>query len=270
MGTAMSPPNHVLIGLALFLTFYTMSPVFDKIYADAYKPLSEGSIQFETAVERAAGPLRTFMLHQTRENDLALFANLAKQPALEDPSQVPLKILVPAFITSELKTAFQIGFTIFIPFLIIDLVVASVLMALGMMMVPPVTVSLPFADAVRAGRRLAPAHGLAGPELLPISPRTAMTAETVMTMTYQAMKIALAMAGPLLLVTLVVGLVISIFQAATQINEMTLSFIPAAGHVRRAGAAGSVADRPHGGLHPPAHRADPRPGVLTGAPPAHP
>jgi flagellar biosynthetic protein FliP len=144
MGTAMSPPNHVLIGLALFLTFYTMSPVFDKIYADAYKPLSEGSIQFETAVERAAAPLRTFMLHQTRENDLSLFANLAKQPALEDPSQVPLRILVPAFITSELKTAFQIGFTIFIPFLIIDLVVASVLMALGMMMVPPVTVALPF------------------------------------------------------------------------------------------------------------------------------
>lgn len=144
MGTAMSPPNHVLIGLALFLTFYTMSPVFDKIYADAYKPLSEGSIPFETAVERAAGPLRTFMLHQTRENDLSLFANLAKQPALEDPSQVPLRILVPAFITSELKTAFQIGFTIFIPFLIIDLVVASVLMALGMMMVPPVTVALPF------------------------------------------------------------------------------------------------------------------------------
>ncbi|MFD4840814.1 flagellar type III secretion system pore protein FliP [Achromobacter sp. NPDC058515] len=144
MGTAMSPPNHVLIGLALFLTFYTMSPVFDKIYADAYKPLSEGSIQFETAVERAAGPLRTFMLHQTRENDLSLFANLAKLPALEDPSQVPMRILVPAFITSELKTAFQIGFTIFIPFLIIDLVVASVLMALGMMMVPPVTVALPF------------------------------------------------------------------------------------------------------------------------------
>ena len=144
MGTAMSPPNHVLIGLALFLTFYTMSPVFDKIYTDAYKPLSEGTIQFEAAVERAANPLRTFMLHQTRENDLALFANLAKQPALEDPSQVPMRILVPAFITSELKTAFQIGFTIFIPFLIIDLVVASVLMALGMMMVPPVTVALPF------------------------------------------------------------------------------------------------------------------------------
>ncbi|CAP42478.1 flagellar biosynthesis protein FliP [Bordetella petrii] len=144
LGTAMSPPNHVLIGLALFLTFYTMSPVFDRIYSEAYKPLSEGSIPFETAVERAAAPLHTFMLHQTRENDLTLFANLANQPALEDPSQVPMKILVPAFITSELKTAFQIGFTIFIPFLIIDLVVASVLMALGMMMVPPVTVALPF------------------------------------------------------------------------------------------------------------------------------
>jgi len=144
LGTAMSPPNHVLIGLALFLTFYTMSPVFDKIYTEAYKPLSAGSIPFETAIERAAAPLHTFMLRQTRENDLALFANVANQPAIEEPSKVPMKILVPAFITSELKTAFQIGFTIFIPFLIIDLVVASVLMALGMMMVPPITVSLPF------------------------------------------------------------------------------------------------------------------------------
>jgi flagellar biosynthetic protein FliP len=144
LGTAMSPPNHVLIGLALFLTFYTMSPVFDKIYTEAYKPLSAGAIAFETAVERGAVPLHSFMLRQTRENDLALFANMANLPAIEEPSKVPMKILVPAFITSELKTAFQIGFTIFIPFLIIDLVVASVLMALGMMMVPPITVSLPF------------------------------------------------------------------------------------------------------------------------------
>lgn len=144
MGTGSSPPNHVLIGLSLFLTFYTMSPVFDKIYSEAYQPLSEGSIQFEAAVERAAEPLRTFMLHQTRENDLSLFANMANVPAIEDPSKVPMRILIPAFVTSELKTAFQIGFTIFIPFLIIDLVVASVLMALGMMMVPPVTVALPF------------------------------------------------------------------------------------------------------------------------------
>lgn len=144
LGTAMSPPNHVLVGLALFLTFFTMSPVFDKIYTDAYEPLSQGSITFDTAVQRGVEPLHGFMLRQTRQADLALFANLANTPEMDSPAQVPLRILVPAFITSELKTAFQIGFTIFIPFLIIDLIVASVLMALGMMMVPPVSVALPF------------------------------------------------------------------------------------------------------------------------------
>ncbi|QBR39968.1 flagellar biosynthetic protein FliP [Kerstersia gyiorum] len=144
MGTGSSPPNQVLIGLALFLTFFTMSPVFDRIYEDAYTPLSQGSISFEAAVERGAQPLREFMLAQTRENDLSLFAGMAGLPELEGPEQVPMRVLIPAFMTSELKTAFQIGFTIFIPFLIIDLVVASVLMALGMMMVPPVTIALPF------------------------------------------------------------------------------------------------------------------------------
>ncbi|HEX7816036.1 flagellar type III secretion system pore protein FliP [Dyella sp.] len=144
MGTQSTPPNMVLLGMALFLTFYTMSPVFNTIYTDAYKPLSNNTISFETAVDRASVPLRAFMLHQTRETDLKLFADLAKTPALNDPSQTPMSILVPAFVTSELKTAFQIGFTIFIPFLIIDMVVASTLMALGMMMVPPASVSLPF------------------------------------------------------------------------------------------------------------------------------
>ncbi|OZI60316.1 flagellar type III secretion system pore protein FliP [Bordetella genomosp. 11] len=144
LGTQTTPPNLVLVGLALFLTAYTMSPVFDQIYKDAYQPLSNGAISFETAIDRGSQPLRTFMMHQTRETDLSLFANLTNQPPLDDPSAVPMKILVPAFITSELKTAFQIGFTIFIPFLIIDMVVASVLMGLGMMMVPPISVSLPF------------------------------------------------------------------------------------------------------------------------------
>ena len=144
MGTGSSPPNQVLIGLALFLTFFTMSPVFDRIYEDAYTPLSQGSISFEAAVERGAQPLREFMLAQTRENDLSLLAGMAGLPELEGPEQAPMRVLIPAFMTSELKTAFQIGFTIFIPFLIIDLVVASVLMALGMMMVPPVTIALPF------------------------------------------------------------------------------------------------------------------------------
>ncbi|MEI2417613.1 flagellar type III secretion system pore protein FliP [Orrella sp. JC864] len=144
LGTGASPPNHVLVGLALFLTFFTMSPVFDRVYTEAYQPLAEGSIGFETALERAAVPMKTFMLNQTRETDLTLFAEMAGLPEIQGPEEVPLRVLVPAFVTSELKTAFQIGFSIFIPFLIIDLVVASVLMALGMMMVPPVTIALPF------------------------------------------------------------------------------------------------------------------------------
>ena len=144
LGTGVSPPNSILVGLALFLTFFTMSPVFDQIYDQAYQPLSRDEITFEQALDRGSQPLKTFMLRQTRESDLALFADMAGIGPLEDQTAVPLRILVPAFVTSELKTAFQIGFTIFIPFLIIDLVVASLLMALGMMMVPPVTISLPF------------------------------------------------------------------------------------------------------------------------------
>lgn len=144
MGTGASPPNSVLIGLALFLTFFAMSSVFDQVYSVAWEPLSAGQIEFQEALQRGAEPLKEFMLHQTREADLSLFANMANVGELQSPDQVPLRVLIPAFVTSELKTAFQIGFTIFIPFLIIDLVVASILMSLGMMMVPPVTISLPF------------------------------------------------------------------------------------------------------------------------------
>ncbi|MFT4190110.1 MAG: flagellar type III secretion system pore protein FliP [Comamonas sp.] len=144
LGTGSSPPNQILIGLALFLTFFVMAPVFDRVYTEAYQPLAAGSISLETAVERGSVPMRAFMLAQTRENDLTLFAELAGLPELQGPEQVPMRVLVPAFVTSELKTAFQIGFTIFIPFLIIDLVVASVLMSMGMMMVPPATIALPF------------------------------------------------------------------------------------------------------------------------------
>lgn len=144
LGTPSAPPNQVLLGLALFLTFFIMAPVFDKIYTDAYQPFSENKIQMDEALERGSKPLREFMLRQTREADLALFARLADTPALEGPEMVPMRILLPAYVTSELKTAFQIGFTVFIPFLIIDLVIASVLMALGMMMVPPATIALPF------------------------------------------------------------------------------------------------------------------------------
>lgn len=144
IGTPSSPPNQVLIGLALFLTFFVMSPVLDKIYKDAYLPYSENKLTLEQALDKGSVPLKEFMLRQTRETDLALFVRISNSEPLESADKVPLKILVPAYVTSELKTAFQIGFVVFIPFLIIDMVVASVLMSMGMMMVSPAIVSLPF------------------------------------------------------------------------------------------------------------------------------
>ena len=144
LGTQTSPPNQVIVGLSLFLTFFVMSPVLDKIYVDAYQPLSENRITFSQAVDRGAVALRSFMLKQTRESDIGLFARLANTPKLESANDIPMRVLIPAFVTSELKTAFQIGFIIFIPFLIIDMVVASVLMSMGMMMMSPVMIALPF------------------------------------------------------------------------------------------------------------------------------
>lgn len=144
MGTQATPPNQVLLGIALFLTFFIMSPVLAQVYDTAWQPLSNETINFEEFLVRAQLPFREFMLAQTREPDLALFVRLADVGPSQGPEELPFRVLLPAFVTSELKTAFQIGFTVFIPFLIIDLVVASTLMALGMMMVPPVTISLPF------------------------------------------------------------------------------------------------------------------------------
>lgn len=144
LGTQSAPPNQVMVGLALFLTFFVMSPTIDKIYVDAYQPLAENRITMQEAMDKGAAPLKAFMMKQTREGDLALFVKMAQMEKIQTPEQVPLLVLVPAFMTSELKTAFQIGFAIFIPFLIIDMVVASVLMAMGMMMVSPAIVSLPF------------------------------------------------------------------------------------------------------------------------------
>ena len=144
LGTQTSPPNQVIVGLSLFLTFFVMAPVFEKIYVDAYQPLSENRISFQQAVDKGAVPLRAFMLKQTREADIGLYARLANLKKVETPDDIPMRVLVPAFVTSELKTAFQIGFIIFIPFLVIDMIVASVLMSMGMMMMSPVMVSLPF------------------------------------------------------------------------------------------------------------------------------
>ncbi|HSP58484.1 MAG TPA: flagellar type III secretion system pore protein FliP [Halomonas sp.] len=144
MGTQATPPNQVLLGLALFLTFFIMAPVLNMVHETAWLPLTAEEINFDEFLVLAQEPFREFMLAQTREPDLAMFARLADVGEMQGPEDVPLRVLLPSFVTSELKTAFQIGFTIFIPFLIIDLVVASVLMSLGMMMVPPITISLPF------------------------------------------------------------------------------------------------------------------------------
>ena len=144
MGTQAAPPNQVVVGLSLFLTFFVMSPTIDKVYADAYQPYAENKIQFDEALKRGEVPMRAFMLKQTRQADVMLFAKLAKVDGAVKTADVPFKVLVPAFVTSELKSAFQIGFLIFIPFLIIDMIVASVLMSLGMMMLSPVLIALPF------------------------------------------------------------------------------------------------------------------------------
>ncbi|MFD0669796.1 flagellar type III secretion system pore protein FliP [Ramlibacter sp. MAHUQ-53] len=143
LGLQQTPPNQVLVGLSLFLTFFIMGPTLEKIHAEAYKPFSEQKMVFEEAVAKGADPLRQFMVKQTREADLALFHRIAEVP--RGPVEAtPMRILVPAFVTSELKTAFQIGFMVFIPFIVIDLIVASVLMSMGMMMLSPVLVALPF------------------------------------------------------------------------------------------------------------------------------
>ncbi|WP_137919914.1 flagellar type III secretion system pore protein FliP [Hydrogenophaga sp. 2FB] len=144
LGTQSAPPNQVIVGLSLFLTLFVMGPTLDRVYADAYEPYSRNAITFDQALERGQAPMREFMLKQTRQSDFELFAKLAKLPADVTAQTAPFRVLVPAFVTSELKTAFQIGFMIFIPFLVIDMVVASVLMSLGMMMLSPVLVALPF------------------------------------------------------------------------------------------------------------------------------
>ena len=144
LATQQMPPNQVLIGLAMFLTFFIMAPIFQEVNTEALQPLFNDEIQLDEAYEKAAVPFKEFMSKHTRQKDLDLFLNYSQMERPETIQEIPLTALVPAFAISELKTAFQIGFMIFIPFLVIDMVVASVLMSMGMMMLPPVMISLPF------------------------------------------------------------------------------------------------------------------------------
>ncbi len=144
LGTAQTPPNQVLLGIALFLTFFVMAPVVDEIRQTAAQPYIDGELSGQAALETGLRPLKAFMLNQTRESDIKLFADIAGRTDIDSPDAVPLSIIIPSFMVSELKTAFQIGFLVFIPFLVIDLVVSSVLMSMGMMMLSPMLISLPF------------------------------------------------------------------------------------------------------------------------------
>jgi len=144
IGAQQVPPNPVVIGLGLFLTFFIMSPTIDAVMKNAVNPYLDKKITMKQAADQAAPPLKEFMLKQTREKDIALFLNIAKLAVPATPAELPMRIVAPAFAISELKTAFEIGFLIYLPFLIIDLVVASVLLSMGMMMLPPVLISLPF------------------------------------------------------------------------------------------------------------------------------
>jgi flagellar biosynthetic protein FliP len=143
IGTQQAPPSQVIVGLSLFLTAFTMAPVARAIEADAYRPYDAGQIDEAQALERAAAPVRTFLLRQTREADLKLFYDVSRDPLPQTEADVPLRIAVPAFVVSEMTTAFQMGVLVLLPFLVIDLAVSSVLMAMGMMMVPPTSISLP-------------------------------------------------------------------------------------------------------------------------------
>ncbi len=144
LGTGQTPPNLVLTGLALFLTMFVMSPVFDEVYRTALLPFMDGKMGFDQALAAAEGPVRAFLLKQTREDDIAVFMEIARKGAVATPDEIPFMTLVPAFLTSELKSAFTIGFLIYIPFLVIDLIVSSVLMSMGMMMLSPMMISMPF------------------------------------------------------------------------------------------------------------------------------
>lgn len=144
LGLQQTPSNQILLGLAMFLTIFVMAPVFERINQEALQPYMNEQLSAQDALARAEGPIKSFMLAQTRQTDLELFIRIAKRTDIESPEATPLTILIPAFVTSELKTAFQIGFMIFIPFLIVDVVVASILMSMGMMMLSPLIISLPF------------------------------------------------------------------------------------------------------------------------------
>ena len=221
MGTQQTPPNQVLVGLALLLTFFVMNPVIHQINNNAVQPYLQKKISQSVALDRAAQPLRAFMFKQTREKDIQLFYSISKEPRPNAQKDVPTYLLVPAFVLSELKTAFEIGFAIYIPFIIVDMVTAAILLSMGMMMIPPIIISLPFKVLIFI---LVDGWDLVVGALF--QSFHTVTFGDVVSIGQQAIFVALLCAAPVLLLSMVVGLVISLFQAITQIQEPTLAFIP--------------------------------------------
>ena len=232
LGLTSIPPNQVVIGLSLFLSLFVMAPTLTTMNKVALQPLLKGDITYSQAYNRGTVPLRAFMLEQTRQSDLTLFTAAShEKPAPRD--KVQMTTLVPAFVLSELKTAFIIGFVIFIPFLIIDLIVSSTLMSMGMFMLPPVLVSLPFKLlAVRDGRRVGAHRPLAHHELPPLTcsrneaEESPVTDHEVINIAVQSILLATKLAAPILIVALGIGLAVGLLQSATQIQEQTLTFVP--------------------------------------------
>ena len=213
------PPNQVLAGLAIFLSFFVMSPVLGVVNTDALQPYLDGSITFGQAFDIGRIPLETFMLANTRPEELALMVQVSQEPPPATPSDVSLTTLVPAFILSELRAAFIIGFVIFLPFLIIDMVVSSGLMSVGMIMLPPVLVSLPFKLLLFV---LVDGHGAR--RQLRVGAQ--MSEANVVELSTQLMWTAALLAAPILLTALIVGLAVSLFQGLTSLQDQTLSFVP--------------------------------------------
>ena len=223
IGMQTTPSNQILVGLALFLTIFVMAPVLTEVNEVALQPYLTETLAPADALAAAAEPFKSFMLGQTREADLDVFLRLSEHAPIAEPSEVDFFVLVPAFMTSELKTAFQIGFMLFIPFLVIDMVVASVLMSMGMMMLSPLIISLPFKIMLFV---LVDGWVLLMGTLATSFGGGDVTPGDVLQLFADALFLVITMVAVIVVPSLLVGLTVSVLQAATQINEQTLSFLP--------------------------------------------
>ena len=225
LATQNVPPNQVIIALAMFLTFYIMAPYWSQANDNGLQPYLAGQITQEEAITNVLEPMREFMFRQTREADLALFVNLADAERPETQEDVSTFVLIPAFMISELKTAFQIGFMLYVPFIVIDMIVATTLMSMGMMMLPPVMISLPFKILLFV--MIDGWHLLIRSIIVSFRWRgCAMSGDLVIQLGQEALMIVLIVSAPMLGLGLAVGLAVSVFQATTSIQEQTLAFIP--------------------------------------------